>query len=356
MDCIKIALPQDEYDHNEILDEWLFDWGISIIFSNYDESRWRILYPIMHSKAEFYKCFTGYIDDSQFASYADKIQPMEKRPFDIVYRASKLPYWFGSHGQLKYEISEIVAKRAKQYGLYCNISTHIKDTILGNKWLDFLASGKSVIGCESGSSVIDRRGEIKTQIQNLLNKNPRLSFTELSNYMPTGWDDFHLFAISPRHFEAITTKTCQILVEGYYDGVLIPDKHYIPIKRDFSNLDEALIKLKAASYVQKIADQAYLEIGLSGLYSYKVFAKLIEQAIFKHENNNVSKSQNIIGLETLERQLVRARHLRGYWLAKMEWIKEYQIRRYLKIALVLLAALLLMTFFNLVLVLLMSLL
>ena len=39
MDCIKIALPQDEYDHNEILDEWLFDWGISIIFSNYDESR-----------------------------------------------------------------------------------------------------------------------------------------------------------------------------------------------------------------------------------------------------------------------------------------------------------------------------
>ena len=37
LDCVKIALPQDEYDHSEILDEWLFEWGVSIIFSNFDE-------------------------------------------------------------------------------------------------------------------------------------------------------------------------------------------------------------------------------------------------------------------------------------------------------------------------------
>ena len=36
------------------------------------------------------------------------------------------------------------------------------------------------------------------------------------------------------------TKTAQILVEGRYSGVLEPERHYLPVRRDFSNLDEVL--------------------------------------------------------------------------------------------------------------------
>ena len=38
--------------------------------------------------------------------------------------------------------------------------------------------------------------------------------------MPRGWDSYAFFAISPRHLEAVITKTAQVLVEGRYSGVL----------------------------------------------------------------------------------------------------------------------------------------
>lgn len=46
--------------------------------------------------------------------------------------------------------------------------------------------------------------------------------------------------ISSRHFDAIGTGTCQILLEGRYNDILIPHVHYIPLKADYSNLDEVL--------------------------------------------------------------------------------------------------------------------
>ena len=49
-----------------------------------------------------------------------------------------------------------------------------------------------------------------------------------------GWDSYAFFAISPRHLEAVVTKTAQVLVEGSYSGVLEPERHYIPVRRDFS--------------------------------------------------------------------------------------------------------------------------
>jgi len=32
-DAVKIALPQDEYDHTEILDAWLADWKVDLVYS-----------------------------------------------------------------------------------------------------------------------------------------------------------------------------------------------------------------------------------------------------------------------------------------------------------------------------------
>jgi hypothetical protein len=283
LNCVKLAIPQDEYDHCEVLDEWLLELGVSGIFTNFDENYRKILYPLMSSQASFYRCFTGYIDDLIAKQYAEKLPPTEARPYDIVYRASHLPYWFGSQGQLKHEIGDIIGQRALEYGLNCNISTRLEDTIVDNQWFDFLASGKTIIGCESGSSALDRRGEIKAQIQHILKENPQLSFAEVSALMPVGWDEYRFFAISPRHFEAIITKTCQILVEGQYDGVLEADRHYIPLKRDFSNLTEVLEKVKDSKLIEEITERAYQEIYLSGKNNYQILAEMIERAIFENQ-------------------------------------------------------------------------
>ncbi len=64
-------------------------------------------------------------------------------------------------------------------------------------------------------------------------------------------------AISSRHFDAIGTKTVQILFEGKYNNILIPDEHFIALKKDFSNFEEVIIKFKDENYARKIADNAY---------------------------------------------------------------------------------------------------
>jgi hypothetical protein len=50
-------------------------------------------------------------------------------------------------------------------------------------------------------------------------------------------------AISSRHLEAAALGTPQLLTEGRYNDILIPGEHYIAVRHDLSNLDEALIAL-----------------------------------------------------------------------------------------------------------------
>jgi hypothetical protein len=90
--------------------------------------------------------------------------------------------------------------------------------------------------------------------------------------MPSGWDSYAFFAISPRHLEAVITKTAQLLVEGSYSGVLEPERHYIPVRRDFSNLDEGLERLRDVEAVEAMAERAYREVYLSGQHNLGVLA------------------------------------------------------------------------------------
>lgn len=300
--CLKIAIPQDEFSQAAILDEWLFDWGIKVIFSTQYRPE-TPLYPIMRQYAEITRILPGYIDEN--ATQAKTILPIAEREVDIVYRARHLPYWLGKQGQLKYQLADTVKAQAIRQGLNCDISTSEADTITGDRWLDFIASGKTSIGIEGGSSVIDWRGEVKLQIMHLLADKLDSTYEEVSKKMPDGWDSHELFTLTPRHFESIMTRTAQILIEGEYRGILIPNVHYIPLKRDFSNLTECLDKIKDVAYLQQIVDRAYEDIYLSGLYSYKAFAKIINEAIERHMSDEQSLDTNTKEAQVLERQLIR---------------------------------------------------
>ncbi len=277
--CPKVALPQDEYDHAAVIDEWLDELGVTSVYSCFGPDQWESLYPRLASRASFRETLTGFIDEQAAAELATRIVPHSQRPQDIVYRARKLPYWLGSHGQLKHRVAEVVLERAEHHGLRTDISTRPEDTIYGAGWLDFLLSGRAVIGAESGASVLDRRGEIQRQISRLLADQPDLSFEEVDAQMPTGWDSYAFFAISPRHLEAVIAKTAQVLVEGSYSGVLEPERHYIPVRRDFSNLDEALERLRDLEAVEIMAERAYEDVYLSGRNNLSVLAdQLLQEA------------------------------------------------------------------------------
>jgi hypothetical protein len=70
-----------------------------------------------------------------------------------------------------------------------------------------------------------------------------------------------------------------LLVEGGYDGVLEPGRHFLPVKADFSDLEGALAETRDPRRLQRLADAAYEEICLSGRYSYERLVEQIDQCL-----------------------------------------------------------------------------
>jgi hypothetical protein len=294
LDALKIALPQDEYDHAHVLDDWLDELGVSVIGTVLDDTYRQELYPRLSQKAAFYDVLTGYVDDAAAERLKSRSRPPEQRPVDIVYRARHPPYWHGSHGQLKYRVGEVAAELASQHGLATDISTRSQETVLGDAWLDFLARGRATVGVESGVSVLDRRGEIQERMRDLLHDDPTLTFEQASTAMPAGWDDYRFFAISPRHFEAVVTKTAQILVEGSYSGVLEPNRHFIPVRRDLSDMDEALEQLRDVHLTGQLTEQAYEDLYSSGRYSGRRLTEAIERMLAEHAGPPLTRSRFLL--------------------------------------------------------------
>jgi hypothetical protein len=268
--CPIVALPQDEFRYSAVLDEWLDELEVEVVFSCFDGPTRAPIYG--RAQASFRPGLTGYLDRKTADYFAEHALPAAQRPYDIVYRASQLPFRFGRHAQLKHAIGLATAERAERHGLRVDISTRLEDTIVGVRWLDFVMSGRAIVGAESGSSVLDRRGEVERRARELLALEPELSFDEFDRRMPAGWDSWAFFAISPRHLEAVLARTCQVLVEGSYSGVLEPHRHYLPVRRDFSDLDDVLEHLLDPVLVQEITERAYEEVYLAGAWKAESFA------------------------------------------------------------------------------------
>ena len=79
--------------------------------------------------------------------------------------------------------------------------------------------------------------------------------------------------ISPKIFESISLLTALILFECSYSDIVKPYVHYIPLKKDYSNVEELFEKLFDDEYLKQLTDQAFNDIILSQKYSYQHFIK-----------------------------------------------------------------------------------
>jgi hypothetical protein len=66
-----------------------------------------------------------------------------------------------------------------------------------------------------------------------------------------------------------------VLTEGEYNGILLPGRHYIAVKEDFSNLEEVLKEIKRDALRKQIVETAYQEIVESGKYTYRQFVDFV---------------------------------------------------------------------------------
>ena len=276
-DAVKAALPQDEFVRMNLICDLINRLDIDHVFSVAAESQWPVIYPTVDfRKVKFHKVLTGYIDDSLVRRISRIARSMPaKRPIHIGYRAYWPPaaFWWGRHGALKARIGDVFKEKALQRGLIVDISTRAEDTILGDDWFRFLLRCKYQIGVEGGASVFDWDGTYRERTEEYTSQHPEATFEEVEKACFANADGkIQYFAISPRHLECCLTRTCQVLVEGKYDGVLEPGKHYIEVKRDFSNLDQVLDMIAGDELREEITARAWRDIVGSGRYTYERFA------------------------------------------------------------------------------------
>lgn len=283
--AVKIAIPQDEFTRTDLLCEFLEAAQVDYVLTCANPSEWGKMYgSIPSEKLRLKTVLTGYLDSETIRKCKRFSKSMARRTIDISYRAWKAEYWLGSHGVHKVKVGEVFKEAADQRGFQTDISFDDKDTKLGDDWIRFLGESRATVGVEGGATVLDRDGTVKARVDRYLEKHPNATFEEVRDACLRELDGrFNLVCISPRHLEAVATGTCQILIEGEYSGILQADRHYIPVREDYSNVDEALEKLRDDTLVEKMTRTAMDEIVTSGRYSYSGFVKEIEREIIEPE-------------------------------------------------------------------------
>ena len=169
---------------------------------------------------------------------------------------------------------------ARGRGLRVDVRCEPGEGLLEDRWYRFLAGCRTVLGCEGGSSVHDPDGRVRESVGAYLASRPEASFDEAEQACFPGRDGtLGLFVLSPRHLEACLTRTCQVLVEGEYSGVLQPGRHYIELARDFSNLEEVLGHVADVERCERIADQAHRDVVASGQFGYNGFVRTCAETL-----------------------------------------------------------------------------
>ena len=270
--CAKVAMPQDEFIYTDALQEFIREFGVDHVLTCAPESEWRTIYgPMVDGPITFAHILTGYLDPATLA----RIERMAKsapRGIDVGYRAWRPSPSLGRHGQLKSRVGDVFADAAVGAGLRADISLSESDTLHGDDWYRFLLDCRWVIGVEGGASVLDRDGSLRLLSQSFIEQHPNAAFEEVERACFPGFDGgLKLFAISPRHLEACATRTAQVLVDGSYDGILVAGVHYLPLRKDFSNLDEVVHAMSNEEIRARLAERSHVDIVESDRFTYPTF-------------------------------------------------------------------------------------
>ena len=295
---VKFLFLQDEYQRVNEVQDFLYRLGVDLLFTLVDDRMLSLAYPDPRlQKLNKIPVLTAYVTDEMKKIVTP---PIAQRNIDVSYRGRRYDYWLGSLAYEKEWIAGQFLQRTEGYGLQLDISVEEENRVYGQKWLDFLANSKAVLGTESGASIWDFDRSIEKKTNEYLRSNKNANFEEVFNNVLKPYDGNIIYsAISPRIFEAAATKTPMVMFPGYYSGICMPDVHYIPLQKDFSNLDDVLNKLKDINYLQTLANNTFEDLILSDKYSQYQFSKLIAEKL----NILITKKEGYTAKETLADQL-----------------------------------------------------
>jgi hypothetical protein len=273
--ALKVAFPQDEYVHSDAVNGFLREFGVRALFSVAPPAdRERIYAPSADVLAVRETVLTGYVEATTRARLEPRVRPLAARAIAVGYRGRRIPAWLGRRAQVKWRMAEPVRAAAEARGLRADVSCAPEAELRGDDWYRFLLDCRVALGCEGGAGLHDPAGQVRRAVEAYVRDHPAADMEEIAAACFGGADDtLDLFVISPRHLDCCLTRTCQVLVEGRYSGVLEPGRHYIALRPDLSNLDDVLDQVEDVAHCQGIADKAWRDVIASGRYDYRRFVE-----------------------------------------------------------------------------------
>ena len=283
-DGVKVLLKQDEQVLTGMVSTFLAEKKFDILVSCVPEAEIEKAYePEVVREIDVLHVLTGYVSDHQRAL---KPRAYGERTVDIAYRGSLQPLEFGRLGyekrQIGYEVAAAVAGRP----ITTDISSLFEDRIGGDAWFNFLGNGRIILGAESGSNLFDFDGSVTKWCRAYERRYGAHSPGDADFYLKAHDEFLHSYEgnvnyaqVSPRHFEAAATRSVQLLYEGEYSDIFIPDRHFLALKRDLSNLDECLEILRDEKRANELTDAAFEEIIMDDAFGYDRFIQRIDQVI-----------------------------------------------------------------------------
>ncbi len=183
-------------------------------------------------------------------------------------------YWPFVGDRERTDLIEWFERHGKERGLATDIR---RERVSAEEWNRFLNRCEAVIGAESGTYYLNDRGRLldKARAYNL-NENRAATFEDVYERFYAGKPrEISGKSISSRHFEPIGAKTAQILLEGDYNGILRPNEHYIAVRKDLSNVGEAIDRFRDGPARRRMIEDTYDYVMAHHTYAHRV-AGLVE--------------------------------------------------------------------------------
>ncbi|MEP6957110.1 MAG: hypothetical protein ABI980_00135 [Nitrospirota bacterium] len=276
---LKIAIFQDEYDYFLWHEQTVVALGINTIITCVPEAHWHDVFrDDVFRRRTFINALTGYVPDNLL--HLPPPKPLASRQWAIGYRSRPVPFIYGRLTQDKLLIGQRMKEICFKRGIAANIEVTEEARIYGAAWPDFIGNCRTVLGTESGSNVFDFDGTLKPAIDSYLKAHPDADFESVHERFLNEHDGkIRMNQVSPRIFEAIAMRTGLVLFEGEYSGVVRPWEHYIPLKIDFSNIDEVLDAVNDIAGLNAMTERAYADVIASWRYHYQTYVKRIDAHI-----------------------------------------------------------------------------
>jgi hypothetical protein len=290
---LKILAVQDEYNRTDVLKRAIQRISFDVVLTCVPQDSLDYVYPSAEFRTtRFETVFTGYVPE-HLVDTPRPISPLRDRPIVIGYRGRDIG---GIYGQLafdKFEIGRRMRAVCEERGIPQDIAMDEASRIYGEAWFDFLGSCRAMLGSESGSNVFDFDGSLEQRFLRMEKEQGRRpSYEEFRPFVAERDQAIAMGQISPRIFECAVMRTPMVLYCGRYSDAIEPDTHYIPLEKDFSNVEAVLARLERLDELEAMTERAWQHLVGSGDFGYRAFMGRVACII----------------TEELERRAIRERH------------------------------------------------